>query len=166
MIECSTVAWSGDLDWAGNFDPTRYGYYAGLSEEEREQQLKDHKKAENKAILLLQNLLGADQCDIYRKTKRVIVKPGKWFWIIGDAFDSYIEKDPFVSKPDVVRIDNPNKLHITTFCVDQRSGGPTPYTDKVIAFASHLMNNEKAFVRTINRIQEKTIGKMMECATW
>ncbi len=72
--------------------------------------------------------------------------------------------DSFCSKPDVIRIDNVDKLHYTSFCVAQNGGGPTPYTDKVISFATHLINDEKAFVKSINRIREDTLEKMPECA--
>ena len=77
-----------------------------------EEQLKKNRKAEKKAILLLQNMIGAEQCDVYRKTFIVIAKPGKWFWAIGNIFKSYNEDNPFLSKPDVIRVDNPKKLHM------------------------------------------------------
>jgi len=150
-----------------NCGPQTQPYYnMGSSFVEDKEQLKKNKKAENKAILLMQNIIGSQQCDVYRKTYRVIVKPSKWFWVIGNVFDSYHEENPFYSKPDVIRVDNPKKLHITYFCVDQKGGGPTPYTDKVITFTAHLMNNEKSFVRTINRLGEKTLDEMPECALY
>jgi hypothetical protein len=142
-----------------------FSFHAPLSKEERKKAEKKHRKAENKAVLLLQNLIGSDQCDAYRKTHRIITKPGKFFWIIGDVFNFLKGDAPFSGKPDVVRVDNEKKLHITSFCVAQ-VGGQTPYTDKVIAFVTHLINDERAFVKTINRIRESTLKKMDECAVW
>lgn len=143
-----------------------YHFEAPLSDEERKAQKKKHRKAENKAVLLMQNMIGSEQCDVYRKFHRVIVKPNKRFWVIGNISNSFHKDLPFSGKPDVVRIDNAKKLHITWFCVDQNGGGKTPYTDKVITFASHLMNDEEAFVKTVNRVSEDTLDKMYECAKW
>jgi hypothetical protein len=57
-------------------------------------------------------------------------------------------------------------LYATEFCVDQAGGGHTPFTDKVIAFASHLANDEKEFVKTINRIGELKFKTIKESAIW
>ena len=128
---------------------------------------KKQKKAENKAILLLQNMIGVAECDLYRQFYRISLKPAKFMWIIGNVFDSFRKDRPFRRGPDVVRIDNEKKCHVTSFCVDQAgNGGQTPYTDKVIAFCSHLINDEKAFVSKINRIREITWQKLPKAATW
>lgn len=123
-------------------------------------------KSEAKAQDLLRDLIGKDQWAIYRKTNRVLVKPGKYFWMIGDVFGSMNKKNPFIGKPDVVRVDNPDKLYTTYFCVDQAGGDQTPYTDKVIAFATHLMADELAFFKMANRLGERNLKAMKECAIW
>lgn len=134
----------------------------------REQKKLDRKrlKAEAKAQDLLKQIIGVDQWRIYRKTNRVILKPQKHFWIIGDYFGRHHKAKPFFGKPDVIRIDNNKKLHITEFCVDQAGGENTPFTDKVIFFASHLVSNEKEFIKTVNRIGERTLKTIKESAIW
>lgn len=124
------------------------------------------KKAENKAVLLLQNIIGVDQCDVYRKTHRVILKPENRFWVIGDVREMINEINMFTVKPDVIRVDNAEKLHVTFFCVHDASDVRIPYTDKVVTLASHLLADEKAFYKTCNRIKEETLEKMPECAMW
>ena len=158
----STVATYG-AGLGGTCEGMVYGFEAPISDEERKELRKKELKAENKALLLLQNIIGSEQCDVYRKTHRIVTKPSNFFWIIGDMFNNFKEDKPFYGKPDVIRIDNEKKLHITSFCVDQ-VGDRTPYTDKVITFATHLINDEKAFVKTINRISESTLKKIDECA--
>jgi hypothetical protein len=123
-------------------------------------------KAESRAQELLKQIIGVDQWRVYRKACRVIVKPGRHFWVIGNMFGNYDKFNPFGAKPDVVRIDNAKKLHITDFCVDQAGGDSTPYTDKVVTFATFLINDELGFVKTINRIGERTINEMKPCAVW
>jgi hypothetical protein len=134
----------------------------------REQKKLDRKrlKAEAKAQDLLKKIIGIDQWRIYRKTDRVILKPQKHFWIIGNYFGRLNKAKPFFGKPDVIRIDNNKKLHITEFCVDQAGGENTPFTDKVVFFASHLISNEKEFIKTINRTGEKTLKTIKESAIW
>lgn len=168
MAYCGSVTYANSRGFPaahGRGDPY-YGYSDDFNntKQGREKLGKQHRKAENKALLLMQNLIGSEQSDIYRKDHRVILKPNRWFWVIGNVFESFCEDDPFRSKPDVIRIDNPKKLHFTSFCVAQSGGGPTPYTDKVITFATHLMGDEKAFVKTVNRIREDTLNNMPECA--
>jgi hypothetical protein len=143
-------------------------------------------KAEAKAQDLLRSIIGVEQWRVYRKTNRLILKPNSHFWIIGDYKDSYNKFKPFFGKPDVIRIDNAKKIYATEFCVDQAGGGHTPFTDKVIAFASHLANDEKEFVKTdkviafashlandekefvktINRIGELKFKTIKESAIW
>lgn len=55
-------------------------------------------------------------------------------------------------------------MHVTTFCVDARHNEQTPYTDKVIAFVSHLLEDEKAFFKTANRLRECTLKKLPHMA--
>ena len=86
--------------------------------------------------------------------------------MIGDVFGSFNKFHPFSGKPDVLRIDDPEKLYSTSFCVDQLGGENTPYTDKVILFAMHLINNEQSFVKTINRISKRKFNEIKECALW
>ena len=128
----------------------------------------EHKplKSESKAQELLRDLIGFDQWEVYRKTNRVLVRQGKLFWIIGNVFGSYNKFRPFIGKPDVVRIDNSDKLYATSFCVDQGGGEQTPYTDKVVTFATHLMADLKEFMKHANRIEEKNFNTMKECAVW
>jgi hypothetical protein len=121
-------------------------------------------KAEAKAQELIKELAGTEQWEVYRRTMRVITKPNKFFWIIGDVFGKYNKFQPFAGKPDVVRIDNDKKLYATSFCVDQRGGEETPYTDKVVAFLTHLIHDEKEFIKIGNRIDEHKFNKMKECA--
>jgi hypothetical protein len=123
-------------------------------------------KSEAKAQDLLKSMIGGDQWRVYRKTNRVILKPNSHFWIVGNYMGKYNKFDPFTGKPDVIRIDNKKKLHVTEFCVDQAGGDNTPFTDKVIAFASHLANDEKQFVKTINRIGELKFKTIKKCAIW
>jgi hypothetical protein len=128
--------------------------------------IKKNLKAEAKACELIADLIGDEQASIYKKTKRIITKPGKYFWIVGNVFQDRIYHDPFDGKPDVVRIDNEKKLYYTSFCVDQLVREQTPYTDKVISFATNLVLNEKEFKKTINRISEGKFNKIKECALW
>lgn len=123
-------------------------------------------KAEAKAQDLLKSMIGLEEWKTYRPTNRVILKPNKHFWIVGDYFGSYDKSKPFSGKPDVIRIDNQKKMHITTFCVDQFGGDDTPFTDKIIFFVTHLAADENLFVKTINRIGEKTLNSVKECAVW
>lgn len=127
-------------------------------------------KSESKAQELLRDFIGTEQWKVYRKTNRVLVSQGsllkKHFWMIGDVFGGYNKFHPFRGKPDVVRIDNPTKLYTTYFCVDQSGGESTPYTDKVILFATHLSADLKEFMKNANRLGERTFNKMKECAVW
>ena len=163
---CSSAACVGPADGMGfrqvlptgaldGWSPTHAGRIVSPEEQQ---------KAEKKALLLFQNLFGADNCDLYRENHLVKLKPGRFWWIIGDLEKSFDEKHPFNRKPDVARVDNWLKWHITLFCVDQAGSEPTPFTDKVIVFATHLQNDEKAFFRTINRIRETTVKKLPRCA--
>ena len=124
----------------------------------------EQQKAEKKALLLFQNLHGPDNCDLYRENHLIKIYPGRFWWIIGNLEQSFDEKNPFRGKPDVARVDNWLKWHITLFCVDQAGGEPTPFTDKVLTFVTHLQNDEKAFIKTINRIRETTVKKLPRCA--
>jgi hypothetical protein len=135
-------------------------------ERDREKGRRKHLKAEAKAQEMLRNFIGAEQWAVYRKTNRVIIKPNKRFWIIGNYFGHYNKATPFFGKPDVIRIDNDKKLHITEFCVDQSGGEQTPFTDKVIFFASHLCAAENEFIKLVNRIGERTLNEIKECAIW
>ena len=128
--------------------------------------IKKNLKAEAKACELMYDLIGNEQAEIYKKTKRIITKPSKYFWIVGNVFNDRIYHDPFDGKPDVVRIDNEKKLYYTSFCVDQLVREQTPYTDKVISFATNLTLDERKFKKTINRISEGKFNKMEECALW
>lgn len=148
---------------ASQADPNFFQYH-NQSSEQLEANRKKHVEAEETAKNFIVNVLGEEQAEVYNRSMRVILKPGKHFWVIGDVNKSYHEQDPFVGKPDVIRIDNQDKLHYTSFCVDQRGGGPTPYTDKVVSFAIHCFNDEKSFIKTINRIREDTLKEMPECA--
>jgi len=123
-------------------------------------------KAESNAQILLREFIDFEQWQTYRRTNRIIVRPNKYFWIVGDIFGNYNKHRPFSGKPDVVRIDNPKKLYLTDFCVAQGGGESTPYTDKVMSFTLSLIDDEKAFVKTINRIGEKNFNKLKECALW
>ena len=123
-------------------------------------------KAEAKAQALLRDMIGYDQWRIYRKTNRIIVKPNNHFWMIGDVFGDYNKSSPFTGKPDVVRIDNAEKLYATNFCAIQLGGEKTPYSDQVMFFALSLISDEKRFAKTVNRINEKKFKKMKECAVW
>jgi hypothetical protein len=59
------------------------------------------------------------------------------------------------------------KYQATNFCVIMDNNPePVPYTDQVIAFASHLVQDDKAFYKTINRLDEKTFNKIPECAVF
>ena len=128
--------------------------------------IKKNLKAEAKACELISDLIGDEQAVVYKKTKRIITKPGKFFWIVGNVFQDRIYHDPFDGKPDVVRLDNEKKLYYTSFCVDQLIRERTPYTDKVISFATNLILNEKEFKKTINRISEGKFNSIKECALW
>ena len=124
-------------------------------------------KAEANAQVLLRDIVGWNQWEVYRKTNRILVKPNKHFWIIGNVFGSYNKRSPFSGKPDVVRIDNPKKLYATSFCaVQSYSSEATPYTDQVILFILNLIDDETLFLKTVNRMGEKKFNKMKECATW
>jgi hypothetical protein len=123
-------------------------------------------KAEAKAQELLKQIIGLDQWRIYRRSNRVILKPKNHFWIIGNYFEAYKKAKPFDRKPDVIRIDNEKKMHVTLFCIDQAGGENTPFTDKVVFFASHLIDDEKMFVKTANRIGERTFKTIKESAIW
>jgi len=128
--------------------------------------IKKNLKAEAKACELIADLIGNEQAAIYKKTKRIITKPGKYFWIVGNVLQDRIYHDPFDGKPDVVRVDNEKKLYYTRFCVNQLVREQTPYTDKVISFATNLVLNEKEFKKTINRISEGKFNSIKECALW
>lgn len=123
-------------------------------------------KSESKAQELLRDLIGFEQWQAYRKTNRVLVQQGKLFWIVGDVFGNYNKFTPFSGKPDVVRIDDPKKLYVTSFCVAQAGREETPYTDKVITFATHLLADLKEFMKHANRLSEHTFNTMKECAVW
>jgi hypothetical protein len=123
-------------------------------------------KAEAKAQELLKQIIGLEQWRTYRRSNRVVLKPKNHFWIIGNYFEEYKKAKPFNGKPDVIRIDNDKKLHVTLFCVAQAGGENTPFTDKVIFFASHLIDNEKMFVEMANRIGERTFKTIKESAIW
>lgn len=128
--------------------------------------LEKREKAEKKALLLMQNIIGSKQCDAYRQWYRVIAKPSKYFWIIGDIFGKGRKHLPPIIKPDVVRLDDSEKLYYTSFCVQQDHASWTPYTDQVISFTMHLLNNENDFVKRINRITEDIFKKMLKCAVF
>ena len=138
---CMTTSGPINFTPGGYIDVTCFGdrsrQYIRDTWQEPKIDIKKQKKAENKAVKLLQNMIGPEQCDIYRKTHRIIVKPEKVFWVIGDCLNSFNDKQPFNNKPDVFRVDNAKKNHVTYFCVDQAGGGKTPYTDKVISFVSN-----------------------------
>jgi hypothetical protein len=123
-------------------------------------------KAEARAQMQLRQIIGAEQWAVYRKTNRIICKPKKYFWIIGNYFNTYNKFFPFSGKPDVLRIDNADKLQITSYCIDQASGNQTPYSDKIIFFTSHLAADEKQFLRMANRLSEKKLNRIKECAIW
>lgn len=139
---------------------SRYNF--GYKETPSEEQI----QSEAKATQLLGDFVLSGQGNVYEKTKRVIACPGKHFWIIGNLTKSYHKDHPFSGKPEVYRLDNLKKLHVTSFCVAQKGSDPTPYTDKVIAFAMHLIEDEGAFIKTINRIRESTLKEIPECAVW
>ena len=143
-----------------------FGAPTRIDKEAQEKRKRKQLKSEATAQELLKELIGVKQWEVYRKTNRVILKPNKHFWIIGDIFGNYKKEYPFNGKPDVVRIDNPNKLCCTSFCVAQGGGDDTPYTDKVVSFAVHLIEDELSFFKTGNRIGEKKFNKMKECAVW
>jgi hypothetical protein len=144
--------------------PGRKTWWSDPARQERERRAL--LKSEAKAQQLLKEFVGVEQWRVYRRTNRVIAKPGKHFWIIGDVFGTYDKFHPFIGKPDVVRVDDVDKLYATDFCVMQSGGEKTPYTDKVISFVVHLVNDEPAFIKTINRMGEKKFNEMKECALW
>jgi len=161
----------------GNFSGGRFDTIPSFSSQQPLKKIKESSKAfrkrlrkplkaEAKALVLLREMIGYDQWKVYRKTNRILVKPGRYFWMIGNIFGTYNKNHPFSGKPDVVRIDNPKKLHSTSFCVMQFGGEETPYTDKVLLFCLSLIHDEKDFVKTVNRTGEKTFNKMAECAVW
>ena len=169
----ATQCFAGSCISYTNFHPTQYNFQAPTAKTNfRKSRRRLNKvarkplKSESKAQELLRDLIGWDQWKVYRKTNRVILLQGGLYWMIGDIFGNYNKATPFSWKPDVVRIDNPDKLYATDLCVAQGSGETTPYTDKVITFATHLMADEKEFMRHANRIGEMTFNKMKECAVW
>lgn len=121
-------------------------------------------KAEAKAQQMLQDLIGVDQWRIYRKTNRVLVNK-KHKWIIGNIFGKYNKSEPLCGKPDVLRIDGKNGkgYSATSFCIDPATRN-IPYTDKVISYAIHCVDNELDFYHTGNRIGEQKLNKLPECA--
>ena len=169
-MDCmASVCFAGTCISYTNFHPTQYNFQAPTAKTKfRKSRRRLNKvarkplKSESKAQELLRDLIGFDQWEVYRKTNRVILFRSYLYWMIGDIFGHYNRATPFYGKPDVVRIDNLDKLYVTDLCVAQGSGETTPYTDKVITFATHLMISEQAFLQNANRIGEKTFNKMKE----
>jgi len=138
----------------------------------KRQQLKAQRapyKSECKAQLLLRDLIGFEQWKVYRRTNRVIVI-GKHSWIIGNVFGDYHRSQPFLAKPDVVRLDGVRRWRghypSTSFCFLDRCNEPIPYTDKVYALVMNLINDEKEFLRTGNRIREQKLKTVPESAVY
>lgn len=124
-------------------------------------------RAEARAQVMLREIVGFEQWQVYRRTCRVAIF-GKWNWLIGDVFGQYNRAYPMRSKPDVVRVDGRSKLsrryQTTYFCVEDRAGENIPYTDKVLAFAVHCLNDESGFYKLANRLGERSFNKVPECA--
>ena len=126
-------------------------------------------KSECNAQQLLREVIGFDEWAVYRRTNRLLVR-GQRDWLIGNIFGEYNKNRPFSGKPDVVRIDGKAKLnrkwHGTSFCVDPITREELPYTDKVLAFATNCLAEEKEFIKIGNRIGEKIFNKVPECAVF
>ena len=165
-LTCASVAYFG-TSICGRFDRFEMLHdVASKNKLPRTKELRKPFKAESKAQMLLREMIGFDQWCVYRKTMRILVKPGKHFWIIGNVFGHYNRFRPLIGKPDVLRIDNQDKLFVTDFCAIQKHQEETPYTDKVVLFTLNLINDEKKFFKTINRIKEFKLNSMKECALW
>ena len=129
-------------------------------------------KAECKAQLLIQDIIGLDEWKKYRKTG-VIGVYGKRLWLIGDIFQKHDRFNPFVGKPGVVRVDQRFtgriegpitglKVPVTDFCIYAHSREQTPYSDKVISCVVQCAYDEKGFNKTANSMGERLLKKIPE----
>lgn len=123
-------------------------------------------KAECRAQMLMQEMIGMDEWRVYRRTARVRVD-GDFTWFIGNVLNGYDKFRPQGGKVEVMRIDGNvgENLLATTFCVET-TGESVTWTDRVISMAAHCADDEKGFYKTANRIREHRLNGMPEAARW
>ncbi|MFH1526280.1 MAG: hypothetical protein ABIG69_06440 [Bacteroidota bacterium] len=171
---CSSVAYptssqlitSGPLNAQSHFVES-YEIRKAENKKLKPKEIRKPFKAESYAQQMLREIVGFDEWMVYRRTNRVIVA-GNYNWLIGNVLGNYNKFNPLLRKPDVVRLDGKRKIRkgwqATSFCIISESKEELPYTDKVLAFASHCLNDEKEFYKIANRIGEKIFNKIPECA--
>jgi len=108
-----------------------------LSKEEQEKQndlIVEREKAEEKAKLLLLELIGETELKVYEETGRVFVK--------GRKFDYIVKKEGMVLKID--------KNKVEDMCVQLQNQYKYPPSDNVIALKVMLENDEKKVLNLAN----------------
>lgn len=103
---------------------------------DRQQKLEREKNAaENKAKKLLEDLIGADQLEIYNKTGRLFVK--------GREYDYLLQKEGHVKRIE--------KDKIQDLCIHLENKHKYPATDNIVALKLFLEADEKAFNEMANK---------------
>jgi hypothetical protein len=92
-------------------------------------------EAEVRAVDLLEDIIGPEQAEIYRKTGRLVVQGEKYDWLL--------HKDGGVKRISKGKGDR--------YCVHLKENFAFPDTDNVIALALHAKYNEREFIKTANR---------------
>lgn len=112
-------------------------------------QIEKKKKAEEKALELLLDLIGKEQLEIYKKTGRLFVK--------GNKYDYIIQKSGFIKRVE--------KDKITDLCVHLSNRYKFPDTDNVIAMKLALEIDEDLVLKKANiHGFEKRTNKLPEAA--
>lgn len=133
--------WSGWVDYATN-EPRRVNqqvYHTPPIRNDYEKIKKEKALSEEKACELLGDIIGKNQLEIYKRSKRLLVEGKRNKFIINGGESGYRLK----------RIDEKKKL-IEELCIHLENQYKFPITDNVVAILLSLMNNEKEVIELAN----------------
>jgi hypothetical protein len=125
---------------------------ARQAEQQRRAQIKRKyrlEKAEEKALDMVQDVIGPEQLEVYKKTGRVLVKGARFDWLIS-------KRGQVMSVKKIVQ----DKVH--DLCVHLIGTHDLPANDKVAGFLLHAKYNEDYLSKKANFVGSQPLDKVQD----